>query len=74
MQHFYVTNDQLSVGRVDLFGISSSSLFQIGDTEQINLYAMFDTPPESVIVKPLAPLPPIRDSHFTTESEEFHVE
>jgi spore germination protein PD len=29
----------------------------LGDTESLTLYSYFDTPPESVIVGPLAPLP-----------------
>nr|WP_246627925.1 spore gernimation protein GerPD [Paenibacillus oenotherae] len=36
--------------------IASASMLQVGDSEQITLYSMFDTPPESVIVGPLVPL------------------
>lgn len=52
-----VTNYALSVGSIELIGISSASLLQIGDTDSIKLYSYFDTPPESVIVGALAPLP-----------------
>ncbi|MGI2294001.1 MULTISPECIES: hypothetical protein [unclassified Paenibacillus] len=57
MINFHVYNDCLSVGHIDIFGVSSASLIQIGDTEHIQLYSMFDTPPESVIVSPIAPFP-----------------
>jgi spore germination protein PD len=52
-----VINGQINVGSVRLIGITSSSAFLIGDTESFTLYSFFDTPPESVIVGPLAPLP-----------------
>lgn len=52
-----VTNGQVNVGSVRLIGITSSSALLIGDTESFTLYSYFDTPPESVIVGPLAPLP-----------------
>ncbi|WP_338045170.1 hypothetical protein [Paenibacillus humicola] len=56
MIRFHVVNHSLSVGTIQAFGLASSSLLQIGDTERVELYSMFDTPPESVIVGPLAPL------------------
>ncbi|TVY04653.1 spore gernimation protein GerPD [Cohnella terricola] len=52
-----VTNGPLSVGAIRLLGVSISSAFLLGDTESITLYSYFDTPPESVIVSPLVPLP-----------------
>ncbi len=63
--NFHVHNDTLSVGQLDIFGISSSSLVQVGDTGSMHLYAMFDTPPESVIVSPFVPLPPPRNAEHT---------
>ncbi|RXZ78300.1 spore gernimation protein GerPD [Paenibacillaceae bacterium] len=54
--NFHVTNDILSVGCIQVTGVSSSSMLQIGDTECVTLYSMFDTPPESIIVGPLVPL------------------
>lgn len=45
-----VTNKMLSVGDVRIIGVSSSSVFLIGDTEQIICSSIFDTPPEPVIV------------------------
>ena len=53
----HVTNGPVSVGCINLVGVSSSSALLLGDTESITLYSYFDTPPESVIVSPLAPLP-----------------
>lgn len=52
-----VTNGPVNVGKISLVGVSSASSFLLGDTESITLYSYFDTPPESVIVGPLAPLP-----------------
>lgn len=57
MIRFNVVNHSLTVGQIDILGVSSASMFQIGDTDQVSLYSMFDTPPESVIVGPVAPLP-----------------
>jgi spore germination protein PD len=51
-----VINHSLAVGSIQMSAVASASILQIGDTEQITLYSMFDTPPESVIVGPLAPL------------------
>ncbi|QMV44217.1 spore gernimation protein GerPD [Cohnella cholangitidis] len=52
-----VTNGPVCVGSIRLVGVSSSSALLLGDTESLTLYSYFDTPPESVIVGPLAPLP-----------------
>jgi spore germination protein PD len=54
--HFHVVNHSLSVGSIQLFAVSSAAMLQVGDTEQIVLYSMFDTPPESVSFNPLVPL------------------
>lgn len=52
-----VVNGPIKVGSISILGISSSSSMLLGDTESIRLHSFFDTPPESVIVGPLAPLP-----------------
>lgn len=57
MIYFKVINHQLCVGQIEILGVSSSSMLQIGDTANVALYAMFDTPPESVIIGPMAPFP-----------------
>ncbi|MCR2803148.1 spore gernimation protein GerPD [Paenibacillus sp. SCIV0701] len=54
---FHVTNHSLAVGQIEVLGVSSASMLQVGDTDNVMLYSMFDTPPESVIVGPLAPFP-----------------
>ncbi|MCD9021374.1 spore gernimation protein GerPD [Cohnella silvisoli] len=56
-----VTNGPVSVGSIRLIGISGSSSLLLGDTESLTLYSYFDTPPESVIVGPLAPLPALSE-------------
>ncbi|MFC4777422.1 hypothetical protein ACFO9Q_11560 [Paenibacillus sp. GCM10023252] len=62
MIKFHVTNDILSVGHIELLAVSSASMLQIGDTDRVVLSSMFDTPPESLIVGPLAPLPVPEDA------------
>ncbi|MFX3633633.1 MAG: hypothetical protein ACE3L7_25105 [Candidatus Pristimantibacillus sp.] len=57
MINFQVHNHSLCVGTIEILGVSSSSLLQVGDSDCITLYSMFDTPPESVIVGPIAPFP-----------------
>ncbi|WP_424766197.1 hypothetical protein [Paenibacillus sp. sgz302251] len=57
MIQFKVINHSLTVGQIELLGVSSASMIQVGDTDYVSLYSMFDTPPESVIVGPLAPFP-----------------
>lgn len=57
MIHFTVINHSVSVGQIEILGVSSASMLQVGDTNDVALYSMFDTPPESVIVSPFAPMP-----------------
>lgn len=57
MIHFTVINHALTVGQIEILGVSSASMLQVGDTDHVSLYSMFDTPPESVIVGPVAPFP-----------------
>lgn len=56
--NFTVVNRCLDVGNIKITGVSSSSVFLIGDTESISLSSIFDTPPESLIVGPITPLRP----------------
>ncbi|KRF01715.1 spore gernimation protein GerPD [Paenibacillus sp. Soil766] len=57
MFNLHVQNKQICVGDIRIVGVSSASVFLIGDTEVISLSSMFDTPPESVIIAPFVPLP-----------------
>ncbi|NHN28290.1 spore gernimation protein GerPD [Paenibacillus agricola] len=54
--NFHVTNKALCVGDIRIIGVSSSSVFLIGDTQTILCSSIFDTPPESVMIGPLTPL------------------
>ncbi len=56
--NFTVVNRNLQVGNIRIIGVSSSSVFLIGDTNTISLSSVFDTPPESLIVGPYVPLSP----------------
>jgi spore germination protein PD len=58
--NFTVVNKKISVGDIRIIGVTSSSLFLIGDAEVITLSALFDTPPESLIIGPLVPLSALR--------------
>ncbi|MDL4842868.1 spore gernimation protein GerPD [Aquibacillus rhizosphaerae] len=48
--NYEVHNWDLHVGNVEITGVSSSSVFLIGDNESISLTSMYDTPPDSYIV------------------------
>lgn len=65
MLHFTVVNHHLCVGQIEILGVSSASMLQVGDTDSVTLYSMFDTPPESVVVGPLAPFPLPEDAGGT---------
>lgn len=57
MIHFEVHNHKLCVGSIEVLGVSAASKLQVGDSDYVTLYSMFDTPPESVIIGPLVPFP-----------------
>ncbi|QFT88313.1 putative spore germination protein GerPD [Bacillus sp. THAF10] len=54
--NFQVTNHNLQVDHIDILGVSSSSLFIVGDTQTICLSSYFDTPPEGLTIGPFVPL------------------
>lgn len=56
--NFTVVNHDLKVGAIKVVGVSSSSVFLVGDTQTITLSSVFDTPAESLIIGPLVPLAP----------------
>jgi spore germination protein PD len=56
--NFTVVNRNLQVGAIRIIGVSSSSVFLIGDTNTISLSSVFDTPPESLIIGAYVPLAP----------------
>ncbi|MDA7026040.1 spore gernimation protein GerPD [Bacillus sp. CLL-7-23] len=56
--NFTVVNRSFDVGNIRITAVSSSSVFLIGDTEDISLSSIFDTPPESLIIGPFTPLAP----------------
>ncbi len=58
VMNFTVVNRDIQVGTIRVVGVSSSSVFLIGDTQTISLSSIFDTPPESLIIGPLVPLAP----------------
>jgi len=56
--NFQVYNRDLSVGDINIIGVSSSSICLIGDAQTIQLASSFDTPAESLIIGPFVPLTP----------------
>ncbi|WP_017754544.1 germination protein GerPD [Calidifontibacillus oryziterrae] len=58
--NFTVVNRGLSVGSIDITGMSTSSVVLIGDTDTVSLSSIFDTPPESLVIAPFVPLTPER--------------
>jgi len=56
--NFQVYNRELSVGDINIIGVSSSSICLIGDAQTIQLASTFDTPAESLIIGPFVPLIP----------------
>lgn len=48
-------NENLIVGNINITGVTTSSLFLIGDADSIQLGSIFDTPPESLIIGPSFP-------------------
>lgn len=55
---FNVLNRDLHVGTIKINAIAGASLFQVGDSETIQLASTFDTPPEALIIGPFVPLTP----------------
>ncbi len=56
--NFTVVNHNICVGSIEVMGVSSSSIFLVGDTDSVSLSSVFDTPPESLIIGPFVPLAP----------------
>lgn len=54
--NFHVYNRGLCVDNIRIIGISSSSVFLLGDAETFQLISAYDTPPESLIIGPFVPL------------------
>ncbi len=51
-----VHNYDLQVGNVQIDAISASSVFLVGDNEEIILSSFFDTPPEAAMIGSIVPL------------------
>lgn len=54
--NFQVYNRDICVESITITGVSSSSLFMVGDAGTIQLASTFDTPAESLIIGPFVPL------------------
>ncbi|MEW9674998.1 spore gernimation protein GerPD [Lentibacillus sp. L22] len=53
-----VHNWELCVGNVDIAAVSASSVFLIGDNDEMKLSSFFDTPPEAFTIGTIVPLAP----------------
>ncbi|RPF52063.1 spore gernimation protein GerPD [Aquisalibacillus elongatus] len=54
-----IYNDELNVNYIEVDGVSTSSLFVIGDVEHLQLASRFDTPPEAYIFENVFPFGPV---------------
>ena len=50
--NIYIKQQQLNVGNIDIIAVSSSSTFQIGDNDQVILYAIAEDVPDSIQIGP----------------------
>ncbi|GEL78350.1 spore gernimation protein GerPD [Tenuibacillus multivorans] len=50
-----IFNDELEVGRVEVNGVSTSSMFIVGDVEHLQLASRYDTPPEAYVYEGIFP-------------------
>ncbi|PAV29240.1 spore gernimation protein GerPD [Virgibacillus profundi] len=53
-----VHNWGLNVENVQVDNVAASSVFLIGDNEEMNLSSFFDTPPEAFTIGNIVPLAP----------------
>lgn len=61
MKQMTVINKEINVISIRVTSVSTSSVVMVGDTEVIKCSSISDTPPESLIITPAAPLPtPVR--------------
>lgn len=69
IMEFNVVNHGLCIGKVDIGGISSSSLLLVGDVNSVQLASAFDTPPSSFIVPVQATTAPSPSRGFLNVSK-----
>ncbi|GAA0454774.1 spore gernimation protein GerPD [Alkalibacillus silvisoli] len=48
-------NEHLNVGNIEITGVSSSSLFIVGDADHLQFTSTFDTPPEAYFIESVVP-------------------
>jgi len=53
-----VHNWELCVSNVNIEAVSASSVFLIGDNDEMKLSSFFDTPPEAFTIGTIVPLAP----------------
>ncbi|KZZ84564.1 hypothetical protein [Bacillus sp. SJS] len=56
--NFTVVNKDINVVFCRVTAVATSSVFLIGDVNNVGASAIFDTPPESLIIGPFVPLAP----------------
>ena len=55
------------VGNIKVIGVSSASIFLVGDVQTVQLASAFDTPPSSFVLQPTtATAPPIAPTTTAT--------
>jgi spore germination protein PD len=56
---YTLINSEFTVKHIEIFAISTSSNFVVGDIHSISLNSAFETPPESVIIGAITPWVPL---------------
>ena len=65
---FNVVNHEICVGNIKVVGVSSASIFLVGDVQTVQLASAFDTPPSSFILHPTtAPTSTVALLHHSIE-------
>jgi spore germination protein PD len=68
--NFTVVNREIYVGNIKVTGVATSSVFLIGDSEVITCSSTFDTPPESLVIGAITPLPSEEEKEVEKSNEE----
>ena len=50
MMDFHVTNENICVNEIRMFTLGLGSVLKVGDTQSIQMFSTFDTPPEALII------------------------
>lgn len=55
---FTVKNENICVGQISVMTLGAASVVKVGDGVSVQLFSVFDTPPESILSGTLTPVAP----------------